>query len=162
MRILEMDSIVDKEIENVTFQGNSLLYLVCHVKMEQHRISTNKHDLSVTNLLIGETKLARKIFVTFMRHNACNRDLRKDPFNYQHFGIDTIGLRVGGNECPFLSFKYNFTNGDILKPYWALLDVMGFYRTDEELGITMDTYPVRNVGFFIRFDHNWDPSRSMF
>ena len=27
MKILEMDSMVDKEIENVTFQGNSMLYL---------------------------------------------------------------------------------------------------------------------------------------
>ena len=48
---------VDKEIENVTFQGNSMLYPLCHVKMEQHRISTNMHDLSVTNVLIGETEL---------------------------------------------------------------------------------------------------------
>ena len=87
-----MDSMVDKEIENVTFQGNSMLYPLRCVKMEQHRISTNMRDLSVTNILIGETELPRKIFVTFVRHDACNEDLRRDPFNYQHFGIDTIGL----------------------------------------------------------------------
>ena len=57
MKILEMDSTVDKEIENVTFQGNSMLYPLRHVKMEQHRISANMRDLSVTNILIGETKL---------------------------------------------------------------------------------------------------------
>ena len=96
MKILEMDSMVDKEIENVTFQGNSMLYPLHRAKMEQHRISANMRDLSVTNILIGETELPRKIFVTFVRHDACNGDLRKDPFNYQHFGIDTIGLRVGG------------------------------------------------------------------
>ena len=92
MKILEMDRMVDKEIENVTFQGNSMLYPLRCVKMEQHRISANMHDLSVTNILIGKTELPRKIFVTFVRHDACNRDLRRDPFNYQHFGIDTIGL----------------------------------------------------------------------
>ena len=57
MKILEMDSMVDKEIENVTFQGNSMLYPLRHAKMEQHRISTNMRDLSVTNILIGETEL---------------------------------------------------------------------------------------------------------
>ena len=123
MKILEMDSMVDKEIENVTFQGNSMLYPLCRVKMEQHRISANMRDLSVTNILIGETELPRKIFVTFVRHDACNRDLRKDPFNYQHFGMETIGLWVGGNEHPYPSFKCNFGNGNILKPYWALLDM---------------------------------------
>ena len=61
MKILEMDSMVDKEIENVTFQGNSMLYPMCHVKMEQHRISANMRDLSVTNILIGEPELPRKI-----------------------------------------------------------------------------------------------------
>ena len=100
MKILEMDSMVDKEIENVTFQGNSMLYPLCCVKMEQHRISANMHELSVTNILIGETELPRKIFVMFVRHDACNGDLRRDPFNYQHFDIDTIGLRVGGIERP--------------------------------------------------------------
>ena len=61
--------------------------------------------------------------------------------------MDTIGLRVGGNEHPFPSFKCNFTNGDILQPFWALLDATEFYRSDKELGIKIDTYPVRNVFF---------------
>ena len=56
MKILEMDSMVDKEIENLTFQGNSMLYPLRRVKMEQHRISANMRDLPVTNILIGETK----------------------------------------------------------------------------------------------------------
>ena len=77
-----------------------MLYPLCYVKMEQHRISTNMRDLSVTNILIGETKLPRKIFVMFFRHDVCNGDLRRDPFNYQHFGIVIIGLRVGGIERP--------------------------------------------------------------
>ena len=147
MKILEMDSMVDKEIENVTFQRNSMLYPLRRVKMEQHRISANMRDLSVTNILIGESELPRKIFVTFVRHDACNRDVRKDPFNYQHFGMDTILLRLGGNERPYPSFKCNFRNGNILKPYWALLDATEFYRTDKELGITPETYPHRNVFF---------------
>ena len=86
MKILEMDSTVDKEIENITFQGNSMLLPLCRVKMEQHRISANMHDLSVSNILIGETELPQKIFVTFVRHDACNGDLRRHPFNYQHLG----------------------------------------------------------------------------
>ena len=42
-------------------------------------------------------------------------------------------------------------NGDILKPYSALLEMTGFYRTDKELGKTMDTYGQRNVffGFYL-------------
>ena len=36
MKIVEMDSMVDKEIENITFQGNSMLYPLRRVKMEQH------------------------------------------------------------------------------------------------------------------------------
>ena len=38
-------------------------------------------------------------------------------------------------------------NGDILKPHWVLLEMTGFYRTDRELGITMDTYGHRNMIF---------------
>ena len=52
-----------------------------------------------------------------------------------------------GIECPYPSFKCNFMNGDNLKPYWALLETTGFYRTDKELGITMDMYGHRNMFF---------------
>ena len=47
MTILEIVSMVDKEIENV-----SVLYPLRHVKMEQHRISRNMRDLCMTNILI--------------------------------------------------------------------------------------------------------------
>ena len=161
MKIVEMDSMVDKEIENVTFQGNSMLYPLRRVKMEQHRISANMRDLSVMNILLGETELPRKIFIAFVRHDACNGDIQKDPFNYQHFGLDTIGLQVGGNEWPFPSFKCNFTSGDVLKPYWALLDATGFYRSDKELGYKYWHISHQKHIFQIRFDHYWSPSRYM-
>ena len=32
-------------------------------------------------------------------------------------------------------------------PFWSLLETMGFYGTDRELGITLNNYPHRNAFF---------------
>ena len=124
-----------------------MLYPMRRVKMEQHRIPANMRDLSVSNLLLGETKLPRKIYIAFVRHDACNGSIEKDPFNYQDFGMDSIGLRVGGVERPYPSFKCNFDDGNVVLPYWSLLETVGFYGSDRELGITLNNYPHRNAFF---------------
>ena len=146
-RIVDVDASINKEIESVSFQGNSMLYPMRRVKMEQHRIPANMRDLSVSNLLLGETELPRKIYIAFVRHDACNGSIEKDPFNYQDFGMDSIGLRVGGVERPYPSFKCNFDEGNVVLPYWSLLETAGFYGSDRELGITLNNYPHRNAFF---------------
>ena len=56
-RIIDVDASINKEIENISYQGNSMLYPMRRVQMEQHRIQANMQDLSVSNLLLGETEL---------------------------------------------------------------------------------------------------------
>ena len=146
-RIVDVDPSINKEIENVSYRGNSMLYPMKRVKMEQHRIPANMRDLSVSNLLLGETELPRRIFVAFVRHDACNGNIQKDPFNYQDFSLDSIGLRVGGQERPYPSFKCNFEEGNLVLAYWGLLETTGFYRSDRELGISLNSYPHRNAFF---------------
>ena len=55
-------------------------------------------DISVSNILVGEDELPQQIFLTFVRHEAVNGNLALDPFNYRHFRIDHIGLKIGGVE----------------------------------------------------------------
>ena len=85
--------------------------------------------------------------MAFVRHNTCNGNIQKDPFNYQDFSLDSIGLRVGGQERPYPSFKCNFDEGNLVLAYWGLLETAGFYRSDKELGISLNSYPHRNVFF---------------
>ena len=66
--------------------------------MEQHRIAANMRDISVSNILVGEDGLLWQIFLAFVRHEAVNGNLTLVPFNYHHFGMERIGLRIGGVE----------------------------------------------------------------
>ena len=52
--------------------------------------------------------------------------LRLDPFDYHHFGIDTLGLRIGEIEQLFSIMECNFINGKVLKPLTALLEAAGY------------------------------------
>ena len=50
--MIEVDSSVTKEIENVSYKGSSMLF-------QQHRIAANMRDISVSNILMGEDELPR-------------------------------------------------------------------------------------------------------
>ena len=96
VRMIEVDSTVSREIESVSYGGSSMLFPLRCMKMEQHRIPANLRDISVTNILVGENELPCRIFLVFVRHDAVSGDLKLDPFNYQDFSMNRIGLRVGG------------------------------------------------------------------
>ena len=55
--MIEVDSSVMKEIENVSYEGSSMLFPLRCVKSEQHRIAANMRDISVSNILVGEDEL---------------------------------------------------------------------------------------------------------
>ena len=147
IRMVGVDSNVSEEIRNVSYTGASMLFPMRRVKMEQHRIPANMRDLSVTNVLVGETELPRRLFVAFVRHDAAMGTLGRDPYNYQDFGLARIGLRVGGVERPYPMFTVNFETGEKIEPLWALLETTGFCMGDQELGFDYDTYSGRNCFF---------------
>lgn len=147
IRIVEVDSTVSQEIKNMSYTGNSMLYPFRRVKMEHHRIAAYMRDLSLTNILLGESELPRRIFFAFVNHIAANGSLQHDPFNYQDFDIDKVGLRVGGNERPYPCFEVNFSNGNKLLPLWALLDATGFYNSEKDSGLNAQSYKGRNCIF---------------
>ena len=155
IHMMEVDSRVSQEIENVSFGGSSMLFPLRHVTMEQHRIAANMRDISMTNILVGENELPRRLFLVFVRHDAVNRDLSLDPFNYRDFGMNRIGLRVGGVERPFPIMDCDFTNGKVKKPLLALLEAASYLMTEQDMGFDSFTYNGRNCifGFDLTTSH---------
>ena len=147
IRMVGVDSSVSEEIRNVSYTGASMLFPMRRVKMEQHRIPANMRDLSVTNILVGETELLRCLFVAFVRHDAAMGTLGRGPYNYQDFGLTRIGLRVGGIERPYPAFTVNFDSGEKIEPLWALLETTRFFLGDQELGFDYGTYSGCNCFF---------------
>ena len=90
-----------------------------------------------------------------MRHEAVNGNLALDPFNYRHFGMDRIGLRIVGVEQPFPIMEINFTTGKTMKPLMALLEAAGYMKGEQELRFHRCSYNGRNniYGFDLTTSH---------
>ena len=104
-------------------------------------------DLSVTNILNWRNGTAPKNICHICQTRCLQRGFEERSLQLSALWHRHNWATSRGIERPYPSFKCNFTNGDILKPYWALLEMTGFYRTDKELGITMDTFGHRNAFF---------------
>ena len=73
-----------------------------------------------------------------------NGNLGLDPFNYHHFRMDHIGLRIGGAEQPFPIMEINLTNSKTMKPLMALLEAAGYMMGEQDLGLDRHSYNGRN------------------
>ena len=83
--------------------------------------------------------LPRSIIFCMVSQKAYNGDIKKNPYNFQHFNMEEFAIRVNGVRIPGYTLKYDFKNGLVMKGYRNLYDNIG-YKTDNSGSITYEEY----------------------
>lgn len=143
--VANVDEEIAREMKSVTFAGRSLLYPVRRVKMFSFALPTGHVNINEPDITPGEEYTPKRIFITFVRQTAKSGAYDQDPFNYQHFHLTSLNLKVGGEDRPLPALKMNYTRGDYTMPLYSLLHATGTLFNDEELGINSENYHSRNV-----------------
>jgi hypothetical protein len=81
---------------------------------------------------------------------AFNGNEMQNPYNFQHFDLETISLKINGVTTPSSPHKMDFTNSKFIKPYKALFDSTGFAHTNSGNSLTPNNFANGNT--FIAFD----------
>jgi len=98
---------------------------------------------------VSNEYVPRRVFVAMVKNSSYNGDYTKDPFNYQHFQMDSIDLRVGGRSTPYTEIKTDFRdeNEDYTLALYALLKSAHSAFGERDIGINMQNYMKGNVIF---------------
>ena len=71
------------------------------------------------NAVVNRQK-PKQMFLGLVDHEAKNGDLTKDPFNFAHFGLKSIGLDVGGFPVPTKPLTMDYDNNMFTRAFYNL------------------------------------------
>lgn len=172
-RMRVRDSVINGH--NRGLQKHNAIYNINHVDISSFTISAGSQNYIKDRLFVSQTP--KLLVVGCLEHDAFNGNVKKSPFNFQHFDINKIGLYRDGELVPGQIFTPNFAQDHILRSYNNSMNVFNYYNTDDSNGITLKHFkngytlwafdltpnadcqaPYRNIAFnsSIRLELNFD------
>ena len=113
-------------------------YPINRVTIKTHSLAAGLTSFNWDNAILG--KLPNRIFIGMTDNNAHTGAYKKNPFNFKHFNLTTIGAYVNGESLPGNPMKLNFANGRYLQGYRSLFTATGKINRDEGLDINREEY----------------------
>ena len=86
------------------------------------------------------TQKPQRLVLGFISSKAFNGDYAKDPFEFQHFFINSLALFSDGQQIPNKPLKPDFSNNTYARSYMTLFTGLGSGWKDAGLDITYSEY----------------------
>ena len=146
MRKVKVDQTVSDATELILKQTPAL-YPVRRVECKALTISAGIASTRKDNIFSG---LIPKSFVMgLVDLNAYNGTYGKNPYNFQHFGVEALTLTANGEEIPFKQLVLKYPDGDsnvdFIQAYNTLFSGTGKMYANAGLDITREDYAGRNT-----------------
>jgi len=114
-------------------------YPIRRVVCKSFTIPERYRDVNHEKLFSGQ--LPTRIVIGLVDNRAFNGDRKRNPFNFQHFGLSEIGLYLDGQQQHAIKpIEPNFGTGEYIKAYNTMLAETGKLSADEELFINREDY----------------------
>lgn len=125
-----------------TFEDNLMLqnvtYPIQHTVMNTFTIPIGYHAYHCQSLFNGQ--LPKLIIIGLVDNEAYNGAYNQNPFNFQHFNVNSIKLADSSGTARFEERKPDFTNGRTAHEYTALFKAFNLYNKSESLDITPEEF----------------------
>ena len=127
----EMSLITEK------MKGSALRYPVRDLRCKQRLITTGSTDFDET---ISQGVIPRRLWVCMVDQDARAGNYKKNPFNFQHYNLSSIQLRVAGKMVPLEAIQANFGANKYKHLYFNLFSQMDNLFDDRGNGITYEDF----------------------
>ena len=111
-------------------------YPIQHTEVLSTTIASGSAGHRADNLFYG--KVPKTIILGMVSNDAYNASYAKNPFNFQHFNLNSLRLLLNGDEIPFQPFTPDFATKKCLKEYMSLYQSLG--DSDRTLAISYDEW----------------------
>ena len=151
MRRVEVaPSVVNGHIEGL--KHNNILIPYLRHDIQTKVIPGGIISFNLVNLF--PSTISKRVVVCFVTNTAYNGSYKTNPYNFQHFKLTSISLKIDGASVPYakaLSCKnWAADSRDTLEYYYAFLESMNLTNVNEAPGIDYKMF--RNGFFFIVFN----------
>ena len=122
---------------------NTVKYPIRRVSLINNEITSRGQTVFISNLYNGD--IPRRIILGLVRSTAFSGTYETNPFEFLHYKLNTIELRVGGKEITPL--KVDFVNNNYGMAYVHLLTGIGLETGDRGVWIDYDDFGNGNTFF---------------
>ncbi|XP_035677192.1 uncharacterized protein F54H12.2-like [Branchiostoma floridae] len=93
-------------------------YPIRRIEVKPITIPRGHLTTSTDNVFLGQ--IPRRVVVTLVENTAFQGSYATNPFNFQHFNLNYIGLNINGETVPHKALTPSFPQGDFIKSYYTL------------------------------------------
>lgn len=131
-RVKALPSLMAEIEDKLTF--SNAVYPVQHTEIMTYSIPAG--SLSNNKESIFRGNMPKLVLVGLVRNEAYNGDYAYNPYNFQNFGVNTIGLYREGESIPFRPFTPDYTSNLYEREYMSLMQALEIYNQSEDVDIT--------------------------
>ncbi len=139
---VKLVKVADREQMNVedTLMDTPALYPFTRSEVLMQSLATGDKSVTKNNLIIG--RLPKRVVIGFVTDKASTGDFLKNPYNFQHFGLNRLALEVNNETEPKVPLVMDFTNDKTMqsrgaiRAYMRLFGETGRLFDDSGLDIT--------------------------
>ena len=99
-----------------------------------------KGQQSYTKDRLFPDQAPKLLMIAMVDNDAFNGNLSKNPFHFQHFGLNKLALYRDGISVPGRPFTPDFANGKVLRSYMQTMRTFNYLNTDDTNGLTPEEF----------------------
>lgn len=150
-----------EHVDNHFLEGGLLYYSINRSEIIQIPIASGSLGISKDQLFYG--RVPKLIIMAMCDNEALSGVYSKNPYNFQHYNVRHLDLRIDGMSKPILPLTPNFASKMCTREYMSLLESMSILGKDACLPFSYDDF-LNGYTFFswnLAADESFkpDPSR---
>ena len=122
----------------VGLDQHNAMYPIQRTEMQTFTITTGSQSFNKENIFRGQ--LPKLLVLGMVENDAFNGNLKKNPFNFQHFDLNFLALYRDGEASPYRPFQPDFTNNLCMLDYMSLFQSLELWNRDETIPITFEMF----------------------
>lgn len=135
-RLKVNSSVLDGHVKGL--ERNNAIYNVKHVNISTFTINKGTQTHTKDRLFMSETP--KFMVVGLVEHDRFNGELKKSPFNFEHFGLNKIGVYRDGEMTLGQTFTPDFDKDCFLRSYVNTMTALNLFNTDDSNGMTIEHF----------------------
>jgi len=130
-----------------------LIYPVTRTVMKHFGVNSGQSAIHISSMFDG--LLPKNIIITMVEADAFHGSLSKNPYNFQHFNLDTASIIVNGERLPTEPMRPDFKDEVFLREYVESYRNIGI-DVNQDSGNLVTPEHFKQGSFFMAFDLTGD------
>ena len=135
-RVSCIDSVLSGH--NAGLDKHNAKYWLNHVDLTTFTITSENKQFIKDSLYTSQ--VPKLLCIGLLDHDAFNGNIQKNPFDFQHFNLDRIGLYRDGVLVPGQILTPDYANDHYTRAYNQTITSLKYFNTDDSNGMTMEHF----------------------